>query len=745
MSVTVDKHRAIEKFDFQDFPGRNDMQTVEFRLTDIAAYLKDGISSSQQTLTYPKEQGETVQIFEQPANSIINDVVIRFGSLVDADTSSTLTFDIGLTSGAADIVAATQVNTTSGDISANKALILSAGNKIDPSLTALAFAADATLATTTARDLFVSFTVGGADLIATFDATIQVHYTSFFYINGKIGFLMYKKCFAQRIKGNQFLIHLWEDTGYSKVEWTNQAYIECPEDQSTHVGLNGEALKKISNWKPDNTKLHFHDMTPYQKFLVEKYGTNDEPSQTHRELFFDIETEMGDALTEDYIKSAPKKVTSIAWYDKQVDEWAILILDPKSKLSRTKAKTKEIIPCATEEELLLKFIERFREIDPDIVVGWNSDYFDIPYLYYRMCNVLGEDVARYLSPVGYVRETPWFKDQYIQIAGVESLDYMRLHKKFSWADEPSFKLDAIGEKYAGINKIEYDGNLDKLFKEDPLKFIQYNFRDVEILKVLDEKLEYLSLVKNLAHKGKHNYSEVYANTKTQDGAISAYLLGKKIIPPAKDRNPLSKKNYAGGYLFCPKAGIYNYVFDLDLTSLYPSIIMTVNIGKETMVGRIIDADDRNNRLGLNDLKSRDYAEELIVENNKRSRTKVNIGRLVRMIEENELSISANGVMFATNRESVLSTILKKWFDERVKYKNAMKKAYKSGDKELGAAYYMKQYTMKILLNSLYGATALGSFRYGNVILSEAITLSGQRIIQESALEANRAMNKEIKA
>ena len=556
---------------------------------------------------------------------------------------------------------------------------------------------------------------------------------------------MYKKCFAQRIKGNEFLVHLWEDEGYSKIEWTNQAYIECDDSQSTHTGLNGESLKKISNWKSDNTKLHFHDMTPYQKFLVEKYGTNDEPSTTQKELFFDIETEMGDALTEDYIKSAPKKVTSIAWYDKQVDQWAILILDPKSKMDRTRAKTKEIIPCKTEEELLAKFLEKFREIDPDILVGWNSDYFDIPYLYYRMCNVLGEDWARHLSPIGYVRETPWFKDQYVQIAGVESLDYMRLHKKFSWADEPSFKLDAIGEKYANIKKIEYDGNLDKLFEEDPLKFIQYNFRDVEILKKLDEKLEYLSLVKNLSHKGKHNYSEVYANTKTQDGAISAYLLSKKIVPPAKDRNPLSKKNYAGGYLFCPKAGIYNYVFDLDLTSLYPSIIMTVNIGKETMVGRIIDADDRNNRLGLNDLKTRDYAEELIVENNKRKQTKVNVGRLVRMIEENELSISANGVMFATNRESVLSTILKKWFDERVKYKNAMKKAYKSGDKELGAAFHMKQYTMKILLNSLYGATALGSFRYGNVILSEAITLSGQRIIQESALEANRVMNKEIKA
>jgi DNA polymerase elongation subunit (family B) len=555
---------------------------------------------------------------------------------------------------------------------------------------------------------------------------------------------LYKKCFAQRKKGNQFLIHLWEDTGYSKIEWTNQAYVECDDSQSTHTGLNGESLRKVSNWKSDNSKLHFHDMTPYQKFLVEKYGTNDEPSTTQKEFFFDIEIEMGEALTEDYIKSAPKKVTSIAWYDKQADEWAILILDPKSNLKRTKAKTKEIIPCATEDELLLKFLEKFREIDPDIVVGWNSDYFDIPYLYYRMCNVLGEDVARYLSPIGYVRETPWFKDQYIQIAGVESLDYMRLHKKFSWKDEPSFKLDAIGEKYAGLNKIEYDGNLDKLFDDDPLKFIEYNFRDVEILKVLDEKLEYLSLVKNLAHKGKHNYSEVYANTKTQDGAISAYLLSKKIIPPAKDRNPLSKKNYAGGYLFCPKAGIYNYVFDEDLTSLYPSIIMTINIGKETMVGRIIDADDRNNRLGLNDLKRRDPEEELMVENAKRNRTKVNAGRLVSMIEQNELSVSANGVLFSTNRESVLSTILKKWFDERVLYKNKMKDAYKSGDKELGAAFHMKQYTMKILLNSLYGATALGSFRYGNVILSEAITLSGQRIIQESALTANRHINKVMK-
>ena len=323
---------------------------------------------------------------------------------------------------------------------------------------------------------------------------------------------MYKKIFSRKIGTNKHLVHLWTDEGYTKTEWTNFAYKECSEGEGEYIGLNGESLRKTSKWNSDNSGLHFHDMKNHQKFLIEKYGTNDEPSTTHKELFFDIETEMGDALTPEYIQKAPKKVTSIAWYDKQVDEWGILILDTKNQLEHTKARNKEITPCKTENELLAKFLEKFREIDPDIIVGYNSDYFDIPYLYYRMCNVLGEDWARHLSPIGYVRETPWYKDQFIQIAGVESLDYIRLHKKFSFRDEPSWKLDAIGEKYVGINKIEYEGNLDSLFESDINKFIQYNFVDVEILVELDKKLEYLALTKNLSHKGKHNYSEVYANT-----------------------------------------------------------------------------------------------------------------------------------------------------------------------------------------------------------------------------------------
>ena len=206
----------------------------------------------------------------------------------------------------------------------------------------------------------------------------------------------------------------------------------------------------------------------------------------------------------------------------------------------------------------------------------------------------------------------------------------------------------------------------------------------------------------------------------------------------------AKKTYAGGYLFCPAAGLYKYMFDEDLTSLYPSIIMSLNIGKETFVARIIDNDDRNNRLGLNDLKTRNPNEELLIENVSRKQTYIKINKLIQLITENNLAISANGVMYRTDKQSVLSTILAKWFDERVEYKGYMKKAYKAGDKEKGAFWHQRQHTMKILLNSLYGATALGSFRYGSVILSESITLSGQRIIQESALCANRHMNKVIK-
>jgi len=562
---------------------------------------------------------------------------------------------------------------------------------------------------------------------------------------------MYKKIHAQGAGKNKHLIHLWDDEGYQQIKWDNYSYRETHSNEGTHKGLNGESLVKTKDWDKGTPGLHFHDISAHQKFLIERYGINDEPSTTHREVFFDIEIEMGGALTEEYIASAPKPVTSIAWYDRQANQWTIVILDKKGQLKHTKTDNKEIIPVGYEADLLDTFLDRIEEIQPDILVGYNSDYFDIPYLYYRMCKVLGTDQAKRLSPIRQVDDKVtkgdyWYKaEQFVDIIGIESLDYIRLHKKYSWEDEPSWKLDSIGEKYVGINKIEYNGSLDRLFEEDIHKFIQYNFVDVEILVELDKKLQYLALTKNLAHKGKIRYSEVYASSKIHDGAISAFLLSEGIVPPGRPQGQ-KKLNYAGGYLFCPKAGLYKYMFDEDLVSLYPSIIMSLNIGQETLVGRIIDENDRNNRLGLNDLKSMDSEEELIIKNHLDKTARTSVGKLIELIETNKWTISANGCFFKTDKESVLSTILNKWFNERVLYKNRMKKAYKAGDTVGGEKNHLLQYTMKILLNSLYGATALPSFRYGMPmsILSEAITLSGWKIIQSSALTANRHMNKVIR-
>lgn len=563
---------------------------------------------------------------------------------------------------------------------------------------------------------------------------------------------MYKNCYIQRgEEWNHYRVHLWTDEGYSEEEFQNYGFQECSPSQATHRGLKGESLKQVFNWGKDTPGMHWADHTRgniHTKFLIDKYGDNDTPSVTHREVFFDIEIEIGGALTPDYIKSAPMPVTSIAYWDKQLDEWEIIILDKTGEIKEELRGNKRITPVKRETDLLSVFLDRMDAIQPDILIGYNSDYFDIPYLYYRIRNTLGNRYANRMSPINIVEERFWDEDMPIKIAGVASLDYMRLHKKYSFKDEPSYKLDSLGEKYVDQKKIEYDGSLDRLFREDKEKFIEYNFVDVLILKKLDEKFKYIDLTKNLAHKGKVLYEEVYQSSRIHDGAISSWLIANDTIPPNKDKNPLVKKNYAGGYLFCPKTGIYNYMFDEDLTSLYPSIIMSINIGKETYVGRVLDLfNDRNNHLGLNDLEKmleEDPEKTVPVESPQGNQKYLLVKDVVEKIKTNNLAITANGVMFRTDKKSVLSVILSKWFDERVEYKGLMKKAYKSGNKKEGELNHLKQYTMKILLNSLYGATALASFRYGNVILSEGITLTGQRIIQESALFANTHMNKVLR-
>jgi DNA polymerase elongation subunit (family B) len=558
---------------------------------------------------------------------------------------------------------------------------------------------------------------------------------------------MYRKCYHEYAGKNKSIIHLWDDEdGYSKHLWKNEAYIECSKNNASYRGMSGEWLQKVTDFDRNDENLHFHDMTPNQKFLIEKYGINDNPSTGHNIGFFDIEIKLGGKLTEEYIESCPQPVTSIAFYRQSDNYFVTLIWDEHNALKHTISNGKEIIPVESEEALLAKFVEIWVESQLDIISHFNGDYFDIPYLYYRICKVLGEEWGNYLSPIGKVKckknNNYWYSsDSYVQILGVESMDYMRLHKKYSWKEEPSYQLGKLGEKYLKLPKIEYNGTLDDLFRDDPETYVEYNFRDVEILIGLEKKWNYLGLTLNISHKGKHNYSDVYYSSISQDGAISSFLLSKNIIPPAKQRYPIHKFNYAGGFLYCATPGIYKYVFDEDLTSLYPAIIRTLNCGRETYVGNIVLENDRDSRKGLDGLRDMNSDSMIKIENVDQQRTDIKVKDLIKLIEENNYSISANGVMYTTHKKSSISEVLELWFNERVEYKTKMKVAYKKGDKVEGDYWYLRQYTIKILLNSTYGALSLKGFRYGGDIrISESITLSGQRIIQESGLFANSHMN-----
>jgi DNA polymerase elongation subunit (family B) len=295
--------------------------------------------------------------------------------------------------------------------------------------------------------------------------------------------------------------------------------------------------------------------------------------------------------------------------------------------------TKEVIPYKTESELLHGFLDKWYQLDPTIVTGWNSMFFDIPYMYYRISKVLGNDIAKTLSPIGKIKITP-YSEQPVSIGGIAHLDYMLLFKKFITKQEPTYRLGDIGTKYVKLGKIEYNGSLDNLFREDIDKFIDYNVRDVEIIVELEKKLKFIELTITICHLCHTDYEQIYLSTMLNEGAILTYLKRKGIVSPNKPTtmNPALKDlsvkkakweyeqgnitkeeleeiiflaEYAGGYLKDPIPGLYEWVIDLDFTSLYPSIIRSLNMGIETLVGRVVNGGKFDNQWSLKELKQMD--------------------------------------------------------------------------------------------------------------------------------------------
>ena len=561
---------------------------------------------------------------------------------------------------------------------------------------------------------------------------------------------MYQAIYYDR---QTYTFNLRDDkTGWSEFKYHRPRFKIDPNGQ--YPTLDGKRANAVTKYDWKDNSLYESDLDAYTAVLIDKYKDSDDTAEWQNIIYFDIECEIAGALTPELIKNAPTKITSIAVYDNNTQKYYCLILDEAKQLETINEENRAVIPFAHEHDLLHAFLNLWEELDPTIITGWNTEYFDVPFLYYRIENQLGAGEAARLSPLRKVKFGTYAHDAPVELAGLNHLDYMLLFKKYNPKNEPSYKLGDIGEKYVSLGKIEYEGNLDRLFTEDVNKFIEYNIRDVEILIELEKKFKFIELTIAICHLCHVPYEQIYLSTALNDGAILTYLKRQGIVSPNKPTTTRPalydiKEEYAGGYLKDPVPGLYEWVIDLDFTSLYPSIIRSLNIGIETYIGRIMNDGKYDNNWTLDDLKGMNHEQLITIErlrdDKTTNQTQATVGQIIDYIEQGGMMIAASGAIFRTDKPSVVCEVLTDWFNKRVEYKNLMKKAYKAGDAVKGEFYNRRQHAYKIKLNDVYGCYAINGWRYtdGHKIISKAITLTGQRVTQESIKFINSWMNEQL--
>jgi DNA polymerase elongation subunit (family B) len=542
---------------------------------------------------------------------------------------------------------------------------------------------------------------------------------------------LYQNIYFERTKN---LIHLWDDLqGYRTFPYTRYAYEKS--DRGEYTSLYGDKLTKIYKFKGDAPNLFESDVAETTRVLVDTYTDSDIPSEGHITLTYDIECEMDSGLPD--TEKAENELTAIGLHDSATDHYWVLIMDKAGKITKKEAGNRTVIPFKDERDMCMKYLELYEYINPTIVTGWNIDNFDTPYLYNRIKRLLGVNHANRLSPIGECFWSPYRKRFYM--AGVSYLDYLALYKNFTYSELDNYRLDSIAMKELGRGKIEYSGNLDDLFKTDIEKFIEYNLVDVQLVADMDKKLQFIDTARGICHAGHVPYEDFVYSSKYLEGALLCYLKRRNIVAPNKpaDRHERmqelrdnGQEKFIGAYVKAPIVGKYEWIYDLDLTSLYPSIIMTINISPETKVAKISNWDAQKFIKG--EIDTFFIGHDIITKEN-----------LKKLLDESKYSISSNGVLYTTDKVGCIPDILDLWFKQRVEFRALEKKYGEEGDKEKYAFYKKRQLVQKILLNSLYGCLGLPAWRFYDRDNAEAVTLSGQIVIKSTADMANIKYNKEL--
>ena len=381
-----------------------------------------------------------------------------------------------------------------------------------------------------------------------------------------------------------------------------------------------------------------------------------------------------------------------------------------------------------EVAMLNAFLYWWTQNTPDVITGWNVRLYDIPYLCGRISRIMSEKKMKLLSPWGLVtRDEAWIsgrKFNVFDVAGLTTLDYLELYKKFTYKAQESYRLDYIAQVELGQKKLDHSEfeTFKDFYRGNWKKFVDYNIIDVELVDRLEDKMKLIELALTMAYTAKVNYVDVMYQVRMWDTIIYNYLKKRNIVIPPKDRTDKDSK-FAGAYVKEPKPGKYDWVVSFDLNSLYPHLIMQYNISPETLV------DEKHPSTTVD----RILEEELTFEMYK------------------DYAVCANGAMYRKDVKGFLPELMEKMYAERVIFKKRMlqaKQEYektptKALEKEIARCNNI-QMAKKISLNSAYGAIGNQYFRYYKLANAEAITLSGQVSIRWIENHVNDYLNNLLK-
>ena len=537
--------------------------------------------------------------------------------------------------------------------------------------------------------------------------------------------------------GNHFLVRAYEDGKHIEFrEEFNPTLFVKSKKESKYRTLSGEVvdavqpgtvrdcrefLKKYEN--VDGFEIYGNERYIYQ-YISDKYSEEEIKFDINKIKLVTIDIEVASENGFPDVESCSEEILAITIQDyatKKIVSWGVKPF--------THNRNDLIYHyCESEFALLNTFIQYWMNNTPEIVTGWNLQLYDIPYICKRLNRVLGEKLMKRMSLWGLVSEGEIFmngrKHTTFDIGGVTQLDYMDLYKKFTYKTQESYRLDYIAEVELGQKKLDHSEyeTFKEFYTKNWQKFIEYNIVDVELVDRLEDKMKLIELALTMAFDARVNFTDVFYQVRMWDNIIYNYLKKRNIVIPQKNRSSKNEK-YAGAYVKEPKPGIYDWVVNFDLNSLYPHLIMQFNISPETLI------DKRHPTVSVDKILNQKLDFE----------------------EYKDYAVCANGAMYRKDVRGFLPELMEKMYNERVIFKKKMieaKKQYeKTKDKQLLkeiARCNNIQMAKKISLNSAYGAVGNQYFRYYKLENAEAITLSGQVAIRWIENKMNQYLNKILK-